>query len=254
MGIRRGWLAIAATVLSSTITIAQSNSQPVGQSYTTAEMPVTLIGCLQREAEYRRAHGLGRGGALAAGVGVGDEYVLVNASRVDSGAATRDRVDCSQTASGDAYELTGRNEHALKPYIGRPIQISGVMKKAKVEAVGTSGTPRPTGGVDPWNQDLRLFEVNVTSFGDVPAPVAAATPEPAAPQTAIAFETPPPPAEREPQPVPSESPIASSDVQVPEPIGTAGRLPRTASPFPFAGLLGFLSLGAAFGVRRLRRR
>ena len=39
----------------------QTNKQP--------EMQVTLVGCVQREADYRKAQGIGRGGALGTGVG-----------------------------------------------------------------------------------------------------------------------------------------------------------------------------------------
>jgi hypothetical protein len=44
------------------------------------QQQVTLVGCIQREAEYRQAAGSGRGGALGTGAGVGNEFVLVNAS------------------------------------------------------------------------------------------------------------------------------------------------------------------------------
>jgi hypothetical protein len=109
--------------------------------------------------------------------------VLVNASRVGAaGAATVGAPDCAQTGSGEAYEITGPKEDALKSYVGRAVQITGMMKKAKTEPVGTSGAgaTRPTGGFDPLKQDLRLFEVNVMSFEDVPAAAASATSEPAA--------------------------------------------------------------------------
>ena len=63
----------------------------------------------------------------------------------------------------------------------------------------------------------------------------------------------------EPAPAPVQAPI-------PEAVGTSGvqqestvaynntELPRTASPLPLSGLLGFLSLAGAAGLRRFRRR
>ena len=48
--------------------------------------PISLVGCIQRETEYRRQNNSGKGGFLGFGGGLGNEYVLVNASR---GAAHR---------------------------------------------------------------------------------------------------------------------------------------------------------------------
>ena len=60
--------------------------------------------------------------------------------------------------------MTGSRERELEPWVGRVVQISGMLKEADVEPVGTSGSVEPTGGVDPLGQDLKLFEVNVTTF------------------------------------------------------------------------------------------
>lgn len=60
------------------------------------EQQITLVGCIQREADFRQANQGGRGGALGTGIGAGNEFVLINAS---SG---------SQTAmSGSAGAPTG---------------------------------------------------------------------------------------------------------------------------------------------------
>jgi hypothetical protein len=151
--------------------------------------------------------------------------VLINALRAgSSGAAARADLDCSFEATAEAYELTGDRERDLEPFVGRVVQINGMLKEADTEPVGTSGASQPTGGIDPLGQDLQLFEVNVTSFQEVTA-AAAQAPSPAAPDA--------------------------------QSIGTAGtedQLPRTASPLPIAGILGLLSLGGAFGLRALRRR
>lgn len=233
MRIRHAWTVTGAAVLSCAVAFAQSNdqatAQAIGQAGVADDTPITLVGCIQREADYRRTHDLGRGGVAATGLGRGNEYVLINASRAgSSGAAARADLDCSFEATTEAYELTGDRERDLEPFVGRVVQINGMLKEADTEPVGTSGASQPTGGVDPLGQDLRLFEVNVTSFQEVTA--AAQAPSPAAPAP------------------------AAPDAQ---PIGTAGtddQLPRTASPLPIAGILGLLSLGGAFGLRALRRR
>jgi hypothetical protein len=109
------------------------------------------------------------------------------------------------------------------------------MKEAKTE-VGTTGTARPTGGLDPLGKDLKLFEVNVASFQEVTPPASASTAA-AAPAT-----SPAPSASRAPAP----RPAATS--------GQAGNLPRNAIPLPLIGLIGLLSLTAALGLRAKRHK
>jgi len=246
MSIRHEWPTLVAVVLSGSVTIAQSNTQTPtatsGQSSVSNETPVTLVGCIQREADYRKAQDRGRGGLAGTGLGRGDEYVLINASRAGSAPGA---LDCSSTSTTEAYELTGSRESDLKAFVGRAVQITGTMKKAEVKPVGTSGATQPTGGFDPLGQDLQLFEINVTSFDEVGtlaqaasgAPVPAADARPAAPQT---------------------RPAAPADTQTPAttPRVSASRaakpLPETASPLPLVGLLGLMSLVGAAGLRLLR--
>jgi hypothetical protein len=246
MSIRQEWSTLVGVVLLGSVTIAQSSTQTPtarsGQSSVTDEAPVTLVGCIQREADYRKAQDRGRGGLAGTGLGRGDEYMLINASRAGSAPGA---LDCSSTSSTEAYELTGSRESDLKAFVGRAVQITGTMKKAEVKPVGTSGSTQPTGGFDPLGQDLQLFEINVTSFGEVgtlaqaapgaPVPAADARPattqaRPAAPaDTQTPATTPPIPASRAAQP-----------------------LPETASPLPLIGLLGLLSLVGAAGLRLVR--
>src|SRR4029079_10503709 len=166
--------------------IAFAPAQPAraqDQTNKQSEMQVTLVGCLQREADYRKAQGIGAGGAVGTGVGSADEFVLINATRMNAGGAAPTAKDCESASGGDAYELTGKGEDAAKAFVGHWVQITGTMKAAKV-ATGTAGTdtPRPTGRVDPLNRDLKLFEVDVNTIHDFAAP-AAATPAPSAQAT-----------------------------------------------------------------------
>jgi hypothetical protein len=204
----------------------QANRQP--------ETPVTLVGCVQREADYRKANDAGRGGPAATGLGLGNEFVLVNASKTAAGSWGPAAVtDCSAARGGEAYELTGSREKELAKYVGRHIEVTGTLKEAKTEA-GPAGEPKPTGGVDPLKQDLRLFEVNVASFRPVTAQTAAAAPPAPAPESPAA-----PPAQSTPSiPPPSEQ------------SASAATLPRTASPLPLVGLLGLLSLTTGLVLRR----
>ena len=133
------------------------------------ETPVTLVGCVMREADYRKANDKGRGGPVATGLGQGNEFVLVNAAKLTPGATPPGGTgQCGATAPGEAYELSGNREKELEKVVGRRVEITGTLKEAKTTA-GPAGQPKPTGGFDPLRQDLKLFEVDVTSFRELPA-------------------------------------------------------------------------------------
>jgi hypothetical protein len=215
--------AIATAALTSTAAFAQSSRQP--------ETQVTLVGCVQREADFRKTYDLGKGGTAGTGIGRGNEYVLINASR---GTTAAPNVDCSFQGQPEAYELTGRRERDLGPYVGKVVQISGTLKEAKTKPLA-SGQQAPTGGFDPLKKDLRLFEVEVTSF-QTPAGAAAVAAQRPAEAPAAEAVTP----EREPAP----QQIARAQTE----------LPQTASPLALAALVGALSLAGAAGVRFIRRR
>ena len=232
MNLRHAWTFTGAAVLWCAVAFAQSTQQATPQPAGDAdETPISLVGCVQREADYRRANDSGRGGVAGTGLGRGNEYVLINASRMDSsGTAQPASANCSSDATAEAYELTGSREPELERFVGQVVHINGMLKEADVETVGTTGAAsNPEGGFDPLGQDLKLFEVEITN-------VQAAVQAPASP-----------------------APPAAADTQ---PIGTTGaeaqvaqaELPRTASPLPVAGLLALLSFGGAFGIRALRRR
>src|SRR5688500_5344708 len=98
---------------------------------------ITLVGCIQREAEYRQANQGGRGGTMGTGIGAGNEFVLINASVGKGSDAAQSTMPgstpsgtsgtsgtapaTSSTASaptgsaagGTAYALTGNREREL---------------------------------------------------------------------------------------------------------------------------------------------
>lgn len=131
-----------------------------------ADQQVTVSGCIQREADYRRSKNLGEGGAAGTGAGVGNEFVLVNASMAGSAGATAGTTGTSGTSSGSDYELSGTGEGKAAEFVGKRVEISGKLKAAEIGAAGptggaTAGTP-PT-GVDVASKDLKLREIDVTS-------------------------------------------------------------------------------------------
>jgi hypothetical protein len=199
------------------------------------ETPISVAGCIQRETEYRRQNNSGKGGFLGFGGGLGDEYVLVNASRGADGAFG----DCTTATGGEAYELTGSGEGDLEPFVGQRVAITGIRKEAEIDAT----TGQPTGGRQAGD-DLRLFEVEVASFSPLTAPVQTYT-------VARAAEEPPP--FEEDQDRTDTNRVDPSAGQPPQGVDD-DRLPRTASPLALTGLLGALSLAGVAALRTRRRR
>jgi hypothetical protein len=105
---------------------------------------VTVIGCLQREADFRALTDAGRGGVLGSGVGVNDEYVLADARPADTNRNSRMRpraaapsapgaVGTSGTSDpsskGQHYSLTGNLEDNLLRDVGRLVEIVGTVEE-----------------------------------------------------------------------------------------------------------------------------
>lgn len=126
------------------------------------EQQVTVVGCVQREADFRRAMDAGKGGVAGTGVGVGNEYVLVNAAvKAEApGAPAEAPAGTTGTTPGAAFELTGKNEEQAGPHVGKRVEIVGKLKAAEIGAAG-----RPTGGAAPevMGKDLKLRELEVVS-------------------------------------------------------------------------------------------
>src|SRR5688572_33437674 len=95
--------ATAAVVL--TIGVAAFAQTTEQRKVDTPETQVTLVGCIQREADYRRANDAGKGGPLGTGLRLGNEFVLVTSPAGDA--------DCATAGTGEAYELTGNREREL---------------------------------------------------------------------------------------------------------------------------------------------
>ena len=143
---------------------------------------VTVNGCIQREADYRRSTGGGRGGAVGTGIGVANEFVLTNATMSQSGpnssAAPNTATGTAGTSSNAAYELTGPNEGRAATYVGKRVEITGMLKPTDTAPAGGA-----TADV-PGSRDLKLRELEITSIKDTTgacSPGATATPSTPAP-------------------------------------------------------------------------
>jgi hypothetical protein len=159
---------IAAALLFGTAVFAQT-SQPRTQTGAAAarQTPgsaeqVMVVGCVQREEDYRRAHNLGRGGAAGTTVGEDDEFVLVSATMSGRPTGTAGR-----TATETEFELSGPGEEKLAQYVGKRVEITGMLEPAEVDASGrpTGGATagRPPRGVDVTSDDLKLRELDIVS-------------------------------------------------------------------------------------------
>ena len=205
------YAVVASAALSGAVALAQSNDQ-TSREIETEDTPITVVGCLQKESDYRRTNDSGAGGVLNTGAGTGNEFVLVDSAG-----------DCATLAAGAAaFELTGKGEPQLEQFLGRRVEITGILKGGDITADG-----RAKGGFDPIGRDLKLRELSVTTFREAGVVVAQGA--------------------------------ADADI-APVPVGTSGEqeavdaLPATASPLALAGLLGLLSAGGGLTVRALRRR
>ena len=247
--------------------------------------PITLVGCIMRESEFRDMYGPGRSGPRGAGIGLRNEYMIVDAHEIAAGGPGV--VETSGTcppAPGSfptAYELTGSRERDAAPFLGRRVELTGMQKAANTRPVGTSGTRQPTGGFDPLGHELHLFEVEIQSIREpitaraeapaaAPAPAAPEAPAPAAPAERVEAAPPAPApaaeiAEATPAAPVAEAPAAPEPPRAPQAAApqlpaeqprqvAQAELPKTASPLPLVGLMGLLSLAAAAGMRLFGRR
>src|SRR5215510_4652581 len=71
------WAQTPPTQQQPTQTSQPQQTQPTQEKTETAPATQTYAGCVMTEPEYRRAHNLGQG--QVGGVGLGDEFMLVDA-------------------------------------------------------------------------------------------------------------------------------------------------------------------------------
>src|SRR5689334_25321666 len=84
---------------------------------------VTVIGCVQLESDYRKAHNEAKGGVLNSGVGVANEFVLVDAMPAPKSGA---KTPVGTSGKGAiTYALTGPLEKDLERSIARQVEVVG---------------------------------------------------------------------------------------------------------------------------------
>jgi hypothetical protein len=148
---------------------AQEPPQPPSTASPTAK-EVTVTGCVQSEADYRKARDAGGGGVAGTGVGVANEFVLINASLGSAGPATPTGTSGSAVSSA-AYEMTGPNEGKLAEHVGKRVEIRGKLKAGETgpggQPTGGATAGKPPTGVDVGGKDLKLGELEITAIRPV---------------------------------------------------------------------------------------
>jgi len=144
-------------------TSSPSTQTPSTQTPRASGDQVTVTGCIQREADYRRSTGAGQGGVAGTGVGAANEFVLANAMMSPGGASSsaapnRGATGTAGTSSNTAYELTGPNEGRAATYVGKRVEIMGTLK-----ATDTAPAGGATADV-PGSRDLKLRELEIGSI------------------------------------------------------------------------------------------
>ena len=151
---------------------AQSRTQtttPAASQNASAGQSVMVVGCIQSEADYRKARNLGRGGTAGTGVGVGNEFVLIDPKMTSSGASPSAGASTGTTgAAAQAYKLTGVNEGKASEFVGKRVEITGMLNTRGAARARKPRVDGPAPQIDVFaGEDLRLRELEVTSVREM---------------------------------------------------------------------------------------
>jgi hypothetical protein len=122
------WSTAAIAFVLVSLTAAQEKQQPKTRG---GEDVITVLGCVQKEADYRTQKSDGRGGAANTGLGVANEFVLRSARTVSN--ETLKPINTGQGGYETIYSLTGKLEGDVQPAVGQQIAVTGFVEKAKSE-------------------------------------------------------------------------------------------------------------------------
>ena len=141
------WFTAAAMFALTSLAAAQNAPQKPTR---TAADVITVVGCVQKEADYRAQKSDAKGGVANTGVGLANEFVLRGAHTVSNDTYKPIRT----TASGGretVYGLTGKLEGEVAKSVGHEIAVSGYVVVADSE--GTQKVKDlPMLNVDGWHE------------------------------------------------------------------------------------------------------
>lgn len=127
-------IIVSAIIPPGTSLYAQEGHQQVPRALSDR---VTVVGCVQREADYRRLRDVGTGGVSSKGRGVGDEFVLIHAFTTKDARSTAAGIPVGTSGAptpGEEYKLIGKNKEQVAPYVGKRVAILGAIKAGAVGA------------------------------------------------------------------------------------------------------------------------
>ena len=124
------------------IVAAANDAAPKGQRPAATQTPtrsaadvITIVGCVQREADYRARTNDGKGGVAGTGVGADNEVVLHSIRTLSN--ETLKPTPTSRIGPDEVYSVTGDLEREVAKVAGRYVAMSGY-----VEVATTAGTDR----------------------------------------------------------------------------------------------------------------
>src|SRR5262245_49854327 len=120
------WATAAVAFALVSLTAAQEKTQPKAHG---GEDVITVLGCVQKEADYRSQKSDAKGGVANTGVGVANEYVLRSARTVS--AETLKPINTTEGGYEVIYSLTGKLEGEVQQ--GSQVAVTGYVEKAKSE-------------------------------------------------------------------------------------------------------------------------
>lgn len=90
----------------------------------------SVVGCVEREADYRKRTSDGKGGPLGSGAGAANEFVLTFAKLVPTKGVHTDATHKPTGTTGleEVYGITGKLEDELKREVGRQVEVTGYVE------------------------------------------------------------------------------------------------------------------------------
>ena len=125
-------LAAVALAISPTVALA-GTPQDKPPTRTAADV-ITVLGCVQREADYRAEVQESKGGIAGTGIGVGHQFVLRQVEH-----SSNDSLKPRGTSGRfeDVYTITGNLESEMEKAVGHEVAVSGY-----VEVADSDGTKK----------------------------------------------------------------------------------------------------------------
>lgn len=103
---------------------------------TRTKTQLTVRGCVRREAEYLGVEGR-REGLAGTGIGADDEFMLIDATLAPGAtvpaATTKRRSTTGTSGATAAYSLTGKREDELEAYLGKRVEIVGLLEDDTID-------------------------------------------------------------------------------------------------------------------------